>query len=147
LQGSENALVMVGSGRAANASPGGAWRRRRAVRFPNRLACGIFGTGPCKIHTDLSKNSKPIRTPATKADPGTCWTGDGGGAGAATATAAAAGRSGARSPRGERVVVMVNSHQLLHFLRREEGGGREEGAGGVPGVLAALDSGRSLESG
>jgi hypothetical protein len=82
-----------------------------------------FREGPCKIHTDLSKNSKPIRTPATKADPGTCWTGDGGGAGAAV------GGSGARSPRGERVVVMVNSHQLLHFLRREEGGGREEGAG------------------
>jgi hypothetical protein len=39
-----------------------------------------------------------------------------------------AGR-GARSPRGERVVVMVNSYQLLHFLWREEGGGREEGAG------------------
>jgi len=28
-----------------------------------------------------------------------------------------AGR-GARCPRGERVVVVVNSHQLLHFLRR-----------------------------
>jgi hypothetical protein len=28
-----------------------------------------------------------------------------------------AGR-GARSPGGERVVVVVNSHQLLHFLRR-----------------------------
>jgi hypothetical protein len=38
-----------------------------------------------------------------------------------------AGR-GARSPRGERVVLMVNSHQRLHFLRREKGGGREEGA-------------------
>jgi hypothetical protein len=39
-----------------------------------------------------------------------------------------AGR-GARSPRGEQAVVMVNSHQLLHFLQWEEGGGREEGAG------------------
>jgi hypothetical protein len=57
-----------------------------------------------------------------------------------------AGR-GARSPRGERVVVMVNSHQLLHFLRREEGGRRGPAPGGVPGVLAALDSGQSLESG